>query len=121
MSKNTLFAVIVIVVIIIGAGLYYYFSQGKITPTPEEKVEPTKIPENKFGLRQYMLEAYPDYLEGAISFSDDTATLKTDGKVYILQPKDPKFYQNEGIKDSQIVAIQGKIVKDEYLTVGVIK
>ena len=41
--------------------------------------------------------------------------------LYILQPRDPKFYQDEGIEDGQEVAIQGKIVKNEYLTVGVIK
>ena len=68
-----------------------------------------------------MLEAYSDYLEGTISFSDDTATFETDGKVYILQPKKPEFYQDRGFKDGQTVQIQGKIVKEKYLTVGEIK
>ena len=121
MSRKILITLIIIIIIIIGAGLYYYFSQGKITPTPEEKVEPTGIPENKFGLQDYVLEAYPDYLEGTISFSEEIATLKTDGKTYILQSRDPKFYQDEAIEDGQEVAIQGKIVKKDYLTVGVIK
>jgi len=120
MSRNIIIAIIVIVIVIV-IGLVYYFSQEKITPLPGEGIEPTEIPENKLGLQEYMLEAYPDYLEGTISFSDDTATLKTDGKVYILQPKDPKFYQDQGIEEGQEVAIQGKIVMDEYLTVGVIK
>ena len=134
MSKTIIIILIVIAIILIGGGAYYYLSQEEITPsaiipsaiTPsagEEEEEGPIVPteENKFALKEYMLEAYPDYLEGTISFSEETATLKTDGKVYILQPKDPKYYQEVGIKDGQTVAIQGKIVKDEYLTVGVIK
>ncbi len=113
------YILVLIVLLVVLVGVLFNVDRE----TPEQKIireQEESIIENPLELKEYMIETYPNYLEGIIVFSENQAYLNTENTTYKLRPKDPLFYQGRDINNNQKVQVQGKITENEFV-VGQIK
>ncbi|MDD5606742.1 MAG: hypothetical protein PHN37_02675 [Candidatus Pacebacteria bacterium] len=114
--KHIIFLLALVIIINLTGFLIYNISKNLVS----EEQEKTII-QNPFNLKAYMLDAYPDYLEGVIVFSNNQAYLKTKNTTYELRPSDFLFYEKKEIKNNQKIKVQGKIENNNRFAVGIIE